>query len=81
MTLVRPVAAISALVLAVTLPGAATAQRSDAFTWKLGLDGGIMAFQTRTQDTKVVPSVGAHILVDGPPRRIAVRCGRRHRIE
>ncbi len=63
MTLFRPVAAISALVLAVTLPGAAMAQRSDAYTWKLGLDAGIMTFQTRSQDTKVIPSAGAHILV------------------
>lgn len=63
MTLFRHRVAISAIVLAAALPGAALAQRSDSYTWKLGLEGGIMAFQTNSQNTKVVPAAGAHFLI------------------
>ncbi len=51
------------LVAGVAIP--ASAQRSDSFTWKLGIDAGIMTFETQTQSTKVVPTAGAHILVMG----------------
>lgn len=54
---------IGAVALAAALPGTAVAQRSDSYTWMLGLEAGAMAFQTRVQDTKVVPSVGAHLLI------------------
>jgi hypothetical protein len=52
-----------ALLLAALAPGRAQAQRNDSYTWKLGFEAGIMAFQTRSQDTKTVPSGGAHILI------------------
>lgn len=48
-----------------TLPALASAQRSDSFTWKLGLQAGSMVFQTRTQDTEILPSAGAHLLIVG----------------
>lgn len=64
MTLYRRAFALSALVtLLVTLPGTATAQRGDSYSWKLGIQGGSFMFQTRTQDTEVVPSAGAHFLI------------------
>lgn len=63
MTLFRHPVAISAIVLAATIPSAARAQRSDSYTWKLGLEAGGMAFQTNSQDTKVVPAAGAHVLI------------------
>jgi hypothetical protein len=65
MKLVQRGAVLMAVVLAagVTLPAAA--QRSDSYTWKLGIDAGIMTFETQTQKTKVVPTAGAHILVMG----------------
>jgi len=63
MTLFRRRAAICAVVLAAATPVALVAQRSDSYTWKLGVNAGIMAFQTRAQDTKVVPSAGAHFLI------------------
>ena len=63
MTLFRHPVAISAIVLAAAMPSAALAQRSDSYTWKLGLEAGGMAFQTNSQDTKVVPAAGAHLLI------------------
>jgi hypothetical protein len=63
MTSFRHRVAILAAVLAATITSAAQAQRNDSFTWKLGINAGIMAFQTRDQGTTVVPSGGAHILV------------------
>ncbi|HEX3928032.1 MAG TPA: hypothetical protein VHW65_08535 [Gemmatimonadales bacterium] len=63
MRLYQQGAAITALVLAAIAPQSASAQRTDSYTWKLGLDGGIMAFRTQTQNTKVIPSAGAHILI------------------
>jgi hypothetical protein len=47
------------------LPSHAMAQRTDSHTWSLGLNAGIMAYQTHEQDTKVVPSLGAHALIVG----------------
>jgi hypothetical protein len=63
MTLFRRPVAIFAIVLGAALPGVAHAQRSDSYTWKLGFEAGGMAFQTNSQDTKVVPAAGAHILI------------------
>ena len=64
MTLFRRAVALSALATTlVALPGTATAQRGDSFSWKLGLQGGSMIFQTQTQDSKVIPSGGAHFLI------------------
>ncbi|MGH7583039.1 MAG: hypothetical protein ACREL5_07440 [Gemmatimonadales bacterium] len=63
MTLFQRRAALYAVVLAAVVPGAARAQRTDSYTWKIGVNAGIMAFQTRAQDTKVIPSAGAHLLV------------------
>jgi hypothetical protein len=63
MTFFRHPVAITAIVLAATMPSAALAQRSDSYTWKLGLEAGAMAFQTNSQDTKVVPAAGAHLLI------------------
>lgn len=64
MTLYRRALALSALATAlVVFPGTARAQRGDSFTWKLGLQGGSMIFQTRTQDSEVIPSGGAHFLI------------------
>lgn len=56
-------ACIVALTLAVAVPGTATAQRNDSYTWKLGIEVGSMLVQTRTQDSKVIPSAGASILI------------------
>jgi hypothetical protein len=64
MTLYRRAMALSALVTTlVALPGTAQAQRGDSFTWKIGIQGGSMIFQTRTQDSEVIPSGGAHFLI------------------
>ncbi len=64
MTLFRHRVAIAAIALAATLPASAQAQRSDSYTWKLGLNVGAMAFQTVGDlQTTVVPSVGAHALI------------------
>ena len=64
MTLFRHRVAIAAIALAGTLPASAQAQRSDSYTWKLGLNVGAMAFQTVGDlQTTVVPSVGAHALI------------------
>ncbi len=64
MTFFRPRVAITAIALAATIPVTASAQRSDSYTWKLGLDVGAMAFQTvGNLETTVVPSVGAHFLI------------------
>jgi hypothetical protein len=64
MTLFRRV--VGAFVLATTIatiPGVAAAQRGDSFTWKLGVQGGSMIFQTLTQDNTLIPSGGAHFLI------------------
>ncbi len=64
MTLFRRV--VGAFVLATTLatiPSVAAAQRGDSFTWKLGVQGGSMVFQTHTQDNTIIPSAGAHFLI------------------
>lgn len=64
MKLFRHRVAITALALAAAIPGSALAQRSDSYTWKLGLNVGAMAFQTVGQpNTTIVPSVGAHALI------------------
>lgn len=63
MTLFRHPVAIFAIVLGAALPRAARAQRSDSYTWKLGLAAGGMAFQTNSQDLKLVPAAGVHILI------------------
>ena len=63
MMLNRRVLGTLALVATLTLPAAVQAQRGDSYTWKLGLQAGSMIFQTRTQDTEVIPSVGAHFLI------------------
>jgi hypothetical protein len=55
--------AIGAVALAAALPGTAVAQRSDSYTWKIGFEAGAMAYETRVQDTKVVPAVGAQLLI------------------
>jgi hypothetical protein len=57
-------AAVLALTVATTLlPLRAEAQRADSYTWKLGFEAGTMIFQTRSQDTKAIPSAGAHVLI------------------
>lgn len=64
MKLYRRALALSALVTAwVVLPTTAAAQRGDSFTWKLGIQGGSFLFQTKTQDSEVMPSGGAHFLI------------------
>lgn len=64
MTLYRRAAGAFALAtLLAVLPGSASAQRGDSFTWKLGVQGGSMVFQTRTQDSEIIPSAGAHFLI------------------
>ncbi len=65
MKLVQQRAVWVGVVLAAGAAVPASAQRSDSFTWKLGIDAGIMTFETQTQPTKVVPTAGAHILVMG----------------
>lgn len=57
-------AACLALTMVSTLtPQHLLAQRSDSYTWKLGLEAGTMVFQTRSQNTKAIPSAGAHLLI------------------
>jgi len=64
MMLYRRAFALSALVTAlVMIPGTATAQRGDSFSWKLGIQGGSFIFQTKTQDSEVIPSAGAHFMI------------------
>ncbi len=64
MMLPRHRVTIAALALAATLHGTASAQRDDSYTWKLGLNVGVMSFQTQGQpNSTVVPSVGAHFLI------------------
>lgn len=65
MTSIRHRVAIAATVLAAFTAQTAAAQRSDSYTWKLGLNAGIMAFQTPFQSTTVIPAAGAHLLVMG----------------
>lgn len=64
MKLYRRALALSALVTAwVMIPATAQAQRGDSFSWKLGVQGGSFIVQTRTQDSEVLPSAGAHFLI------------------
>jgi len=63
MTFFRRAATACALGLLVGLPNAASAQRADSYTWKLGLDAGSMIFSTRSQASKVIPSAGAHVMI------------------
>ncbi|MDX2207601.1 MAG: hypothetical protein SFU57_08180 [Gemmatimonadales bacterium] len=63
MMLYRRVFGMFALATLVTLPASSQVLRDDSHTWKLGLQGGSMVFQTRTQDYEAVPSVGAHLLI------------------
>ncbi|MES2304359.1 MAG: hypothetical protein V4558_02590 [Gemmatimonadota bacterium] len=63
MTFFRRAATACALGLLVGLPNAAHAQRADSYTWKFGLDAGSMIFTTRSQDSKVIPSAGAHVMI------------------
>jgi hypothetical protein len=59
------VACTVALAASGTLPSSALAQRNDSYTWKLGLQAGSMILQTRTQDSELIPSAGAHVLIMG----------------
>jgi hypothetical protein len=63
MTFFRRAATACMLGLLLALPTAAHAQRPDSYTWKFGLDFGTMIFATSTQDSKGIPSFGAHALV------------------
>ena len=64
MTLFRRATGVLALAaLAATLPQTAAAQRDDSFTWKIGVEAGPMIFETQTQESSVIPSIGAHFLV------------------
>jgi hypothetical protein len=64
MTLFRHRVAIAAVALAAVIHGTAAAQRNDSYTWKFGVNVGVMAFQTVGQpQTTVVPSAGAHLLI------------------
>jgi hypothetical protein len=64
MTFLRHPVAIAAIAIAMSVPGAASAQRNDSYTWKLGINAGAMAFQTvGNLETTVVPSAGAHLLI------------------
>jgi hypothetical protein len=64
MTLFRRRVATAAIACTVTLAAAASAQRADSYTWKLGIDVGAMAFQTvGNLETTVIPSVGAQFLI------------------
>lgn len=64
MTLFRHRVAIAAIAFAASIPGSASAQRNDSYTWKLGLNVGAMAFQTvGNLETTIVPTVGAHLLI------------------
>lgn len=59
----RRAATACALGLLVGLPTVGHAQRADSYTWKFGLDAGSMIFTTRSQDSKVIPSAGAHVMI------------------
>jgi hypothetical protein len=50
-------------VLSALAPAHLMAQRADSYTWKIGFEAGCMMFQTRSQDTKTIPSGGASVLV------------------
>jgi hypothetical protein len=63
MTLYRRAAGAFAFATLTLMPATAMAQRGDSFTWKLGVQGGSMVFQTRTQDTEIIPSAGAHFMI------------------
>src|SRR3989304_5402449 len=59
----RLAATLALALLSALAPTQLVAQRSDSYTWKLGLNAGAMMFQTRSQDTKTIPSAGAHVLI------------------
>ena len=59
----RLAACLALTLLSVVAPTRLVAQRADSYTWKLGLEAGGMMFQTRSQDTKTIPSAGASVLV------------------
>lgn len=63
MTLFRRVAQGCTLAAILVSPQALQAQRGDAHTWKIGASAGSILIQTRTQDTEVLPSFGAHFLI------------------
>jgi hypothetical protein len=64
MTLYRRAVGVFALAATLaTFPQIATAQRGDSYTWKLGVQGGSMIFQTQTEDTEIIPSGGAHFMI------------------
>ncbi len=64
MTLFRRAVGVFALAFTLaSVPAVVAAQRGDSFTWKLGIQGGSMVFQTRTQDNTFIPSAGAHFLI------------------
>lgn len=59
----RALGAVALGAILATTPEMAVAQRGDSFTWKLGVQGGSMVFQTHTQDSELIPSGGAHFLI------------------
>ena len=59
----RLAATLALVLLPALAPTHLPAQRADSYTWKLGLNAGAMMFQTRSQDTKTILSVGAHALI------------------
>jgi hypothetical protein len=63
MTRFRWLTGALALAAFAAVPGSLSAQRADSYTWKLGLQAGSMFVQTRTQDSEVIPSFGAHVLI------------------
>lgn len=63
MMLYRRVFGTFALAAMVTLPASSQTLRDDSHTWKIGLQGGSMIFQTRTKDYEGIPSFGAHLLI------------------
>lgn len=64
MTLYRRAVGVFALAATLaTFPQIAAAQRGDSYTWKLGVQGGSMIFQTNSQDTELIPSGGAHFMI------------------
>ncbi|HEY4320825.1 MAG TPA: hypothetical protein VGM77_06535 [Gemmatimonadales bacterium] len=56
--------ALSALALMAAAAPRLHAQRDDSFTWSLGVEAGVLGFQTQAQTTtKYIPSVGANFLI------------------
>lgn len=73
MMLIRRVAQVGALAALLLPLTAIQAQRSDSHTWSIGANAGSMIFQTRTQDTDVLPSFGAHFLIMA--KRVGLQMG------